>query len=108
MTLALLETLKTVVTEVKRNRIEDAVGSSWAALSAEEGLQGRGIGTLLVEAGARGGGGQGEGAEGGGGGVEQREQWEDPLATQRDRKKNLRQTNPGLRGVYMGVVPRAQ
>ena len=37
------------------------VGSSWAALAAEEVPQGRGIGTLLVEAGAGGGGGGGEG-----------------------------------------------
>ena len=55
----------------------------------EDDPQGRGIGTLLVEAGARGGGGRGGGGRGGrggrgggrgGGGVEQREQWEDPLA----------------------------
>ena len=42
----------------------DAVGSSWAALAAEEDPLGRGIGTLLVEAGAGGGvvgGGEGEG-----------------------------------------------
>ena len=42
-------------------QIEDALDSSWAALAAEEDPQGRGIGTLLVEAGAGGG-------EGGGGG----------------------------------------
>ena len=48
----------------QRNQIEDALGSSWAALAAEEDPQGRGIGTLLVEAGV-GGGGEG----GGGGGV---------------------------------------
>ena len=50
----------------------------------EEDPQGAGIGTLLVEAGAEGGGGrgggregeggEGEGEEGGGGGIEQREQ----------------------------------
>ena len=37
MTSALLEELKTVVTEVKKSQIiEDIVGSSWAALAAEE------------------------------------------------------------------------
>ena len=73
MASALLEELKIVVTEAKRSHIEDAVGSSWAALAAEEDPQGRGIGTLLVEAGAGGGGGRGgggdRGAGGGGGGV---------------------------------------
>ena len=34
------------------------MGSSWADLAAEEDPQGRGIGTLLVEAGAGGGGGR--------------------------------------------------
>ena len=67
MASALLEELKIVATEAKRSQIEDAVGSSWAALAAEEDPQGRGIGTLLVEAGAGGGGG-GEGRERGGGG----------------------------------------
>ena len=46
------------------------MGSSWAALAAEEHPQGRGIVTLLVEAGAGGGGGggreRGKGGEGGG------------------------------------------
>ena len=73
MASALLEELKIVATEAKRSQIEDAVGSSWAALAAEEDPQGRGIGTLLVEAGAGGGGGRGGGGErgagGGGGGV---------------------------------------
>ena len=44
------------------------MGSSWATLAAEEDPQGRGIGTLLVEAGAEGGGGgegEGRGGEGG-------------------------------------------
>ena len=67
--------LKIVATEAKRSQIEDAVGSSWAALAAEEDPQGRGIGTLLVEAGAGGGGGggggggegEGRGGEGGAG-----------------------------------------
>ena len=68
MASALLEELKIEATEAKRSEIEDAVGSSWAALEAEENPQGRGIGTLLVEAGARGGGGE-RGAGGGGGGV---------------------------------------
>ena len=56
MASALLEKLKIVATEAKRSQIEDAVGSSWAALAAEEDPQGRGTGTLLVEAGAGGGG----------------------------------------------------
>ena len=63
MASALIEKLKIVATEAKRSQIEDAVGSSWAALAAEEDPQGRGIGTLLVETGAGGGGG------GGGGGL---------------------------------------
>ena len=61
-----------MATEAKRSQIEDAVGSSWTALAAEEDPQGRGIGTLLVEAGAGGGGGGGRGgkvAGGRGGGV---------------------------------------
>ena len=65
----LLEELNIVATEAKRSQIEDAVGSSWAALAAEEDSQGRGIGTLLVEAVAGGGGGgEGGGRERGGGG----------------------------------------
>ena len=112
MASALLEELKIVATEAKRSQIEDAVGSSWAALAAEEDPQGRGIGTLLVEAGARGGGG-GRGAGGGrggrgGGGVGQREQREDPMATQSDREIELSQTNRGVGGVCVGVVPRVQ
>ena len=70
MASALLEELKIVATEAKRSQIEDAVGSSWAALAAEEDPQGRGIGTLLVEAGAGGGGGGGGGERGAGGGGE--------------------------------------
>ena len=117
MASALLEELKIVATEAKRSQIEDAVGSSWAALAAEEDPQGRGIGTLLVEAGAGGGGGRGGGggerAGGGGGGrggggVGQLEQWEDPMATQSDREIELSQTTRGVGGVCVGVVPRVQ
>ena len=68
MASALYEELKIVATEAKRSQIEDAVGSSWAALAAEEDPQGRGIGTLLVEAGAGGGGGRGGGGGEGRGG----------------------------------------
>ena len=50
MASALIERLKTVATEAKISQIDDAVGSSWAALTAEEDSQGKGIGTLLVEA----------------------------------------------------------
>ena len=67
MASALIEELKTVATEAKRSQKEDAAGSSWAALAAEEDPQGRGIGTLPVEAGAGGGGAGGEGRERGGG-----------------------------------------
>ena len=116
MASALIEELKIVATEVKRSEIEDAVGSSWAALAAEEDPQGRERGILLVEAGAGGGGGRGEGREraGGetegrtGGGVGQGEQWENPLATQPDREIELSQTNRGVGGVCGGVVPRVQ
>ena len=69
MASALIEELKIVATEAKKTQIEDAVGSSWASLAAEEDPQGRGIGTLLVEAGAGGGRGGGRGAGGRGGGV---------------------------------------
>ena len=58
MASALLEELKTVTTEGKRSKIEDAVGSSWVALAAEEDPQGTVIGTLLVEAGAEEGRGR--------------------------------------------------
>ena len=61
MASALLEELRIVPTEAKRSQIKDAVGSSWAALAAEEDPQGREIGILLVEAGAGGGGGGGGG-----------------------------------------------
>ena len=101
-----------MATEAKRSQIEDAVGSSWAAQAAEEDPQGRGIGTLLVEAGAGGGEGRERGGrervECGGGGVGQREQWEDPLATQPDREIELSQTNRGVGGVCVGAVPRVQ
>ena len=59
MASALLEELKIVATEAKKSQIEDAVGSSWAALSAE---------TLLVVAGAGGGGGGVRGGREGRGG----------------------------------------
>ena len=117
MASALLEELKIVATKAKRSQIEDAVGSSWAALAAEEDPQGRGIGTLLVEAGAGGGGGgggegrdRGGGGRGGrgGGGLGQREPCEDPMATQSDREVELSQTNRGVGGVCVGVVPGIQ
>ena len=72
MASALLEGLKNVATEAKRSQIEDAVGSSWAALAAEENPQGREREILLIEAGAggeegreRGGGGRGGRGDGG-------------------------------------------
>ena len=116
MASALIEELKIVATEAKRRQIEDAVGSSWAALAAEEDPHGRGIGTLLVEAGAGGGGRGAEGRERSGGerggrgdgGVGQREQWEDSLATQPDSEIELSQTNREVGGVCVRVVPRVQ
>ena len=57
MTSAFLGKLKTVATEVSRSTLEEAVGSSWGALAAEEDPHGREVGTLLVEAGPEGGGG---------------------------------------------------
>ena len=58
----------------------------------------------------RGGEREGRGGRGGrgGGGVGQREQWEDPIATQSDREIELSQTNQGVGGVCVGVVPRVQ
>ena len=47
-------------------------------------------------------GGEGEGRVG------QREQWEDPLTTQPDWEIELSQTNRGVGGVWVGVVPRVQ
>ena len=67
MASALIEELKIGATEAKRSQTEDAVGSSWATLAAEENPQGREIGTLPVKAGAGGGGGGREGRERGGG-----------------------------------------
>ena len=111
MASTLIEELKTLATEAKRSQIDDAVGSSWAALAAEEDPRGKGIGTLFVEAGAGGGGGRGEGGkrEGRGGrGVGQRKQWEDPMTTQPVREIELSHTNRGAGGVCVGVVPRVQ
>ena len=111
MASAFLEELETVATEVKRSQIEDAVDSSWAALEAEEDLQGRGIGTPLVEVGAGGGGGgegEGRGREGGTGGRVCRtaRTMENMLATQPDREVELSQTNRGVGGGCVGVIPR--
>ena len=118
MASALLEELKTVATEVKRSQEEDAMGRSWAALVAEEDPQGRGIGTLLVQAGAEGGGKRGGGggevwaggetAVWGTGCVEQREQWKDLLGNQPEGENQLRQTNRSVQEVCVGVVPRVQ
>ena len=54
------------------------------------------------------GGRGGERGERGCGCVEQREQWEDPSATQPDGENELSQTNRGVRGVCVGVVLRVQ
>ena len=61
--------------------------------------------------GGRGGGkdrGGGERGGRGGGSVGQRQQWEDPLTTQPDKDIELSQTNRGVGGVCVGVVPRVQ
>ena len=61
-----------------------------------------------------GGGGEGRGRGGrerggrGDGGAGQREQWEDPLATQPDKEIELSQTNRGVGEVHVEVVPRVQ
>ena len=64
---SLIEELKTVVTDAKRRQKRDAMGSSWTALAVKENPQRRGIGTLLVQAGTRGGreGAKGSGRGGG-------------------------------------------
>ena len=46
--------------------------------------------------------------ERGGGDVEHRGHWEDPLATRFDKENELSQTNRGIRGGCVGVVPRVQ
>ena len=61
MASALLQELKSVAAGVKKVQIEDTVGTSYAALAAEEDPQRRGVGTLLVKARAKGGGGGEEG-----------------------------------------------
>ena len=48
MVSALIEELKTMATEAKRSQIEDAVGSSWVALAAEEGPQEEGAWELYL------------------------------------------------------------
>ena len=54
--------------------------------------------------GSRRGGREGRGGRG----VGQREQWEDLLATQSDKEIELSQTNRGVGGMCVGVVPRVQ
>ena len=50
----------------------------------------------------------GEKKRSGGGCAEQREQWEDQLATRPGRENEQSQTNRGIGGGCMGVVSRAQ
>ena len=52
-----------MATKVKKSQVNDAVGALWAALAVEKDPRSRGIGTLLVEARAGGGGGRGERGE---------------------------------------------
>ena len=115
MTSALIEELKIVATEAKRSQIQDAVDSSWAALAAEEDPQGRGIGTLPVEAGAGGEGGERRGGRGAGGerGAWGRGCWTattmgGSVGNPAGSEIELTQTNRGVRGVCVGVVPRTQ
>ena len=74
------------------------MGASWEALEAKENPRGREVGTLLVVAGA-----EIEGRQGGGG-AEQREQWEDSLATRPKWESDLNQINRSVREVCVGVV----
>ena len=101
--------------ELKKSQIEDAVGKSWAALATEEDPQGRGVGTLLIEAGAEGEGGQGIGdGRDASGGIEEvgmsngensgRIRWQPHLRGENE----LGQTNRGVLGVCAGVWPRVQ
>ena len=101
MTSVLIEELKTVPTEAKKSQIEDAVGSSWAVLATEENPRERDRNSTGRSRSRRKGGG-------GGGGVGQREQREDPLASESDGEIELGQTNRGVGGVCVGVVPRVQ
>ena len=105
MASALLEGLKPVATDLKIRQIEDSMGRSWKALAMEEDHQGRGIGTLLNKAEARKWMGRGGQEREEGRGVEQREQWEDPLTTQPNRESEPGETNRYVRGVCVGVVP---
>ena len=112
MVSALLGELETVTTEVKKIQIEDAMVGSWVTLAAEENLAGRGIGSLLVEVGAGGGGGRG-GGDGRGGGVCGKEAGvlngeNNGRATRPERENELSQTNRSVRGVGVGVVPHVQ
>ena len=52
--------------------------------------------------------GRGGVGERGSRGVGQREQWKDPSANQSDRENELSQTNRGVGGVCVGVMPRVQ
>ena len=98
MASALLEELKIVATEAKRSQIEDAVGSSWGCPSGGRGPSKERVRNSTgrigeqEERGGEGGGGGGGGC--GGGGVGQREQWEDPMATQSDREIELSPDQP--------------
>ena len=78
-----------------RERIKDSTGQS----GSKKRRRGRGEGD-----------GEGRGEEGGWGGkgIEQREQWEDPLVTQPNRENELSQINGGVGDVCVGVVPRVQ
>ena len=108
----LLEELKIVATEAKRSQIEDAVGTSWGCPSGGRGPSRERDRNSTGRSGSRwrGGGREGRGGEGGrgGGGVGQREQWEDPMATQSDREIELSHTNRGVGGVCVGDLPRVQ
>ena len=98
MASALLEELRTVAKEVKASQVENAVGASWAALAEGMDPGGRGVGTLLTEAGAEGG------REGG----EQQKQGGDPSETQSEEENRSSRAGHRVRGGHMGVAPRVQ
>ena len=73
-----------MVTIAKRCLLEHELGALRATLVVEGDLQGRGIDTLLIDAGTEGGTGRenrGWGGRGGAWGVEHQEQRETPFAT---------------------------
>ena len=67
MASALIEELKIVATEAKKTQIEDAVGSSWAALGGKGPSRERDRNSFSRSGSRRRGGGEGRGGTGTGG-----------------------------------------